>query len=89
MKLKEIFESTMGRGIDRSTESNWRDQMARQSAARANTQTSTGASATSGIWLVSREGKKLAGPFSDEAKAEAYKTGRPDRIPANAVVKSM
>lgn len=85
MKLFEI----VGRGIDRDTESNWRDQMANQAIDRKNMQTSTGASATSGIWLISREGKKLAGPFSDTEKAEAYKVGRPDRIPADAIVKQL
>lgn len=85
MKLFEIF----GRGADRSIEGDWREQMTSQHAARRNTQTTTGASAIRGFWLISREGKRLAGPFIDADKAETHKRGRPDRIPANAVVKEM
>ena len=85
MKLFEIF----GRGVDRSTETGWRDQMVAQHAARTALQTSTGTPAVHGFWLISREGKRLAGPFSDAVKAETYKDGRPDRIPANAVVKKL
>lgn len=81
MKLFEIF----GRGLDRGVEQDWRDQMQQQAAAR---QQAT-AHATQGYWLISREGKRLAGPFSSEANANNYKTNRPDRIPANAVVKPM
>lgn len=85
MKLFEIF----GRGADRSVEGDWREQMAAQHAARTSTQTATGDPAVHGFWLISREGKRLAGPFTDANKAEAYKKGRPDRIPANAVVKEL
>lgn len=85
MKLFEIF----GRGADRSIEGDWREQMAAQHAARTATQTTTGTSAVHGVWLISREGKRLAGPFADMAKAEMYKKGRPDRIPANAVIKEL
>ena len=85
MKLFEIF----GRGADRSVEGDWREQMASQHAARTAAQTSTGASAVHGFWLISREGKRLMGPFTDANKAEAYKRGRPDRIPATAVVKQL
>lgn len=81
MKLFEIY----GRGIDRDTEQNWREQQAAQAAQRGQTQ--TGASATKGIWLLSQQGKRLAGPFADEAKAKAYQAGRPDRIPSDAVIK--
>ena len=87
MKLFEIFESTMGRGADRSIEGDWRDQMAAQHTAR--TAQPTEPNAVHGFWIISREGKRLAGPFTDAGKAEAYKRGRPDRIPVNAVVKSM
>lgn len=83
MKLLEIF----GRGIDRDTETNWRDQRASQSAQHG--LTATGTSATKGIWLISRQGKRLAGPFTDEAKAQSYKDGRPDRIPADAVIRTL
>lgn len=87
MKLFELLEGVFGRGIDRGTEANWRDQMVTQSAQRGMTQ--TGTSATKGIWLISRQGKRLAGPFANAEKAEAYKTGRPDRIPADAMIKSL
>lgn len=85
MKLFEIF----GRGRDRDTESNWRDQMANQAVERKNMQTSTGTSALSGFWLISQEGKKLAGPFGDAEKAETYKANRTGRIPVNAIVKQL
>lgn len=83
MKLFELF----GRGVDRGTEQNWRDQMAGQHAARMARPAE--ANAVHGFWLISREGKRLAGPFTDAEKAETYKQGRPDRIPANAVVKKL
>lgn len=83
MKLFEIF----GRGADRSVEGEWREQMAARHAAR--TSDPAHASAVHGFWLISREGKRLAGPFADANKAELYKRGRPDRIPANAVVKKL
>lgn len=89
MKLKELFESIMGRGADRGVERDWRDQMASQHAARTSAQTTSGTSAVHGFWLLSREGKRLAGPFTSVEKANAYKTGRPDRIPANAIVKQL
>lgn len=89
MKLSEIFESTVGRGVDRGIEGDWRDQMAAQHAARRNVQSSTGTSVTGGFWLISREGKRLAGPFTSEENANKYKVGRPDKIPANAVVKEL
>lgn len=87
MKLKEIMESVFGRGIDRSIARDWRDQLTSQHASRDTT--ATGTSATRGIWLISREGKRLAGPFASAEKANQYKAGRPDRIPANAVVKEL
>lgn len=84
MKLFEV----LGRGIDRSIESDWRDQMASQAAARRNAPPAA-PSATNGFWLISREGKRLAGPFTTAVNAEKYKSGRPDKIPANAVVKPL
>ncbi len=88
MKLKELFEM-MGWGVDRGNERDWRDQMVTQHQNRNNTQSAAGTSINKGFWIVSREGKTLAGPFTDQQKANQYKAGRPDRIPANAVIKSM
>ena len=41
----------------------------------------------SGIWLVDPKTKKqLAGPFKTEQAATSFKSNRPDRIPASALV---
>ncbi len=82
MKLKEFMEGEYARGRDRDAVGDWQDQIAAQTASRP-------ADPTHGIWLISREGKRLAGPFASAEKANQYKTGRPDRIPANAVVKEL
>lgn len=84
MKLFEI----LGRGADRNIEADWRDQMAAQAVARRSAPP-TALNAVNGFWLISREGKRLAGPFSSAENAEKYKDGRPDKIPANAVVKAL
>ena len=82
MKLKEIMEGEYARGRDRDAVRDWQDQIAAQSANRP-------VDPTRGIWLISREGKRLAGPFASADKANLYKAGRPDRIPANAIVKKL
>lgn len=82
MKLFEIF----GRGADRSIEADWREQMSNAAQARRSAAPVT-PNATTGLWLYSRDGKRLAGPFTSEANALKYKQGRPDKIPANAVVR--
>lgn len=81
MKLNEIY----GTGADQTKERNWRDQMVSQHAVRA----ADKAAIVKGFWLVAPDGKKLSGPFTDEAKAMAFKINRPDRIPTDAVVKEM
>lgn len=56
----KLFEIT-GTGRDRGIEADCANQMQQQSAQRGTgPQTMTGASAVSGFWLISREGKKLA-----------------------------
>lgn len=84
MKLMEI----VGRGADRGIEADWREQM-HSRATQPGPQTMTGASAVRGFWIISRQGKRLAGPFTDAEKAEAYKAGHKDKIPADAVVRKM
>lgn len=46
--------------------------------------------ATSGFWLIDKQtGKKLHGPFKDYEAARTFKRNRPDRIPADAVIKPL
>lgn len=71
MKLLEIW----GTGRDRGVEADWREQQARPSAERTMAQTQQQA-VTKGYWLVSKEGKKLRGPFSSEQAATQFKTAR-------------
>ena len=63
---------------DRSGEQQWRADIEQRSAALA------------GVWIIDRKtAKRLAGPFKDEQKAESFKKNRPDRIPADAIIKTI
>jgi hypothetical protein len=43
-----------------------------------------------GFWLIDpTSGKKITGPFKDKEAALRFKANRPDKVPANAVVKPL
>lgn len=79
MKLIDILLPESERGVGYE----WHTSLANA------TNRPTGASAARGWWLLSRQGKRLAGPFADEEKANRFKTNRPDRIPSDAVAKKL
>jgi len=70
MKLNELFD----RG----------DHELQQSVANRQRELNQKDQATKGIWWVDGAGKKLAGPFADQEKADSFKKNRPDRVPKGA-----
>lgn len=44
--------------------------------------------ALDGVWIYDKKShRKLSGPFRDRDAAESFKRNRPDRIPADAVIR--
>ena len=63
---------------DRAGDQQWRADIEQRNAALA------------GVWIIDRKtAKRLAGPFKDEQKAQSFKVNRPDRIPADAIIKTI
>ena len=78
MKLFEI--------LDRGGDIAWHADIANRSTSRP-VDISHPSSHARGWWLISREGKRLAGPFKDQDAAASFKANRPDRIPPTAIAK--
>lgn len=75
MKLIDLFE------VDRG------DLELAQTVANRQQSASQAADPMRGFWLVDRKtGKKLSGPFKDDAAAVRFKQNRTDKIPSDARV---
>lgn len=82
MKLMEIFS-------DRGADVRWHyDKIGSATSQKPNPlQLQKAGLIQDGVWLLSPEGKRLAGPFPDMQTASRFKENRPDRIPADAVAR--
>lgn len=81
MKLIEVFS-------DRGSDVRWHYDKIGKSVDKANPlQLQKAGLIQDGVWLLSAEGKRLAGPFPDMQTAARFKENRPDRIPADAVAR--
>lgn len=59
-----------------------------QLAAQHSREPNAAPSPTAGVWLVDkRTARRLAGPFASVERARAHQKNRPDKIPADAVVR--
>lgn len=82
MKLIEVF-------TDRGSDVRWHyDKIGSPNGEKANPlQLQKAGLVQNGVWWISPEGKRVAGPFPDMMAASRFKENRPDRVPEDAVAR--